>query len=207
MLRQARQKRPVAPWHREHSLFPMHSLVTLRVLQRGHPGSPHSFFCRQKWQQMPAFESYSDPRALLLHRCSISRFIVSLSPSEGFFEYTSLSSCRRPWPSSRSTIPLYSLSSRPSGCAASSPRRRRDTRSSFPRLRVTGRCWCRRRRCWRLAAARWMTPRASALDVGVTMGRRFLVLAPSSALRSSCFRFSRCSFSRLAWMRCCRSSS
>lgn len=54
MSRQARQKRPVAPWQRAQSDLPMHSAVVLRRLQRGQPSSPHSFFWRQKWQVMPA---------------------------------------------------------------------------------------------------------------------------------------------------------
>jgi hypothetical protein len=54
MSRQARQKRPVAPWQRLQSVLPMQSAVVLRRLQRGQFSSPHSFFWRQKWHVMPA---------------------------------------------------------------------------------------------------------------------------------------------------------
>lgn len=43
----------MAEWQRAQSDLPMHSAVVLRLLQRGQPSSPHSFFWRQKWQVMP----------------------------------------------------------------------------------------------------------------------------------------------------------
>ena len=50
------------------SVSPMQSSSALRVWQRGQSGSPHSFFCRQKWQQMPTRLSYRLPRPWLEQR-------------------------------------------------------------------------------------------------------------------------------------------
>mmetsp|Transcript_13996 Transcript_13996/g.39552 ORF Transcript_13996/g.39552 Transcript_13996/m.39552 type:complete len:101 (-) Transcript_13996:1155-1457(-) len=47
--RQALKNFPVAEWHLEQSLLPVHSFATvIRVLHLGQLGSPHNFFCLQK---------------------------------------------------------------------------------------------------------------------------------------------------------------
>mmetsp|Transcript_20884 Transcript_20884/g.34962 ORF Transcript_20884/g.34962 Transcript_20884/m.34962 type:complete len:205 (+) Transcript_20884:348-962(+) len=83
MSRQARQNLPVAEWQRLHSVLPMHSSDVDRFSQRGQLGSPQSFFWRQKWQQMPTWESYTLPRPWLVHRRPISFWNSCLSFSSG----------------------------------------------------------------------------------------------------------------------------
>jgi len=51
--RHARQNRPLAPPHRQHSDLPAQGAAASPPPHRPQPASPHSFFWRQKWQVRP----------------------------------------------------------------------------------------------------------------------------------------------------------
>ena len=56
----------------------MQAMSGLRWMQRWHSGSPHSFFCRQKWQQMPAawqivIMAHGSPALCAVLQCNVPR--------------------------------------------------------------------------------------------------------------------------------------